>query len=65
MFLALKTQWRKEITMSGHVFWHGLIYSEVKTVIGLMGFDKSIKAIFQDIQLMESAALPILNRPKS
>jgi hypothetical protein len=66
VFLACQTQWRKEIpAMAGQVLWHGLDYSGVEVVIRLKGFKgKKAEEIFEGIQVMEVAAMPLLNKPK-
>ena len=66
VFLACQTQWKKEIpAMSGQILWHGLEYPAVEVVLRLKGFKgKMAMEIFEGIQVMEAAALPILNKPK-
>lgn len=45
--------------------WYGLRYVECECVIRNMGFrGKQAKEIFKDLQIMEQAALPLLNKPK-
>lgn len=64
VFLALQTQWRREIpAMSGQMIWHGLRYTEAEVVIRMMGHQKQQKDIFDGLRVMESSALPILNKP--
>jgi len=63
-FLALQTQWRKEITMDGQMIWHGLRYSELEVTVRLMGYQKERRTIFNGIVDMERAALPLLNKPR-
>ena len=64
VFLALQTQWRREIpAMSGQMIWHGLRYTEAEVVIRMMGHQKQQKNIFDGLRVMESTALPILNKP--
>jgi hypothetical protein len=64
VFLALQTQWRREIpAMSGQMIWHGLRYTEAEVVIRMMGHQKQQKDIFDGLRVMESTALPILNKP--
>lgn len=66
VFLALQTQWRREIpAMSGQMVWHGLRYGEAEVVIRMMGFRKQQQAIFEELRIMEAAALPLLNQSKS
>lgn len=51
--------------MAGQVLWHGLDYQNVEVVIRLKGFKgKRAMEIFEGIQVMEAAALPLLNKPK-
>jgi hypothetical protein len=66
VFLACHTQWRKEVPgMASEWVWHGLRYDGCECVIRNMGFKgQKAREIFLDLQLMERAALPILNRPK-
>jgi hypothetical protein len=64
VFLALQTQWRREIpAMSGQMIWHGLRYTEAEVVIRMMGHQQQQKDIFDGLRVMESTALPILNKP--
>lgn len=50
--------------MSAQMLWHGLDYQGVSVVIAMRGFTgKKAGEIFEGIQVMESAALPILNKP--
>ena len=65
VFLSCQTQWRKEIpAMAGQMLWHGLDYPGVATVIRMKGHSgKEAREIFEGIQLMEQAVLPILNKP--
>lgn len=66
VFLALQTQWRKEIpAMSGQLIWHGLRYAEAEVVIRMMGLVKRQKEIFEGLRTMEAAALPLLNKSKA
>lgn len=61
VFQALTTQWR--ISDMGHFF--GLYYSSVESVLNMMGFNRKRKAeIFEDIRIMENAALEVLNKEK-
>lgn len=63
VFLALQTQWRREFAgMSGQPVWQGLRYGEAWTAIELMGYAQQARAIFDGLRLMESEALPLLNR---
>jgi len=50
--------------MSGQMLWHGFDYQGIAVVIKMRGFSgKRASEIFEGIQVMESAALPILNKP--
>lgn len=63
VFLAMQTQWRREFAgMSGELVWHGLRYGEAATVINLLGYKAKAAEIFDGLRVMESAALPILNK---
>lgn len=64
VFLACQTQWRKEIpAMADRMLWHGLDYPAVATVISLQGHrGKQARAVFEAVQTMEAAALPVLNK---
>jgi hypothetical protein len=63
VFLALQTQWRKEYAgMSGMLVWHGLRYSEAYTVLQAMGYQAKAGEIMESLRVMESAALPLLNK---
>lgn len=64
VFIGLQTQWRKEIVpMAGNLIWHGLNYPAVESVIRLRGYTgKKAQDIFDGLQVMESAALPLLNK---
>jgi len=64
VFLALQTQWRKEITLAGQMIWHGLRYSEIEVTIRLLGYQKERRSIFKGIIEMERFALPLLNKPR-
>lgn len=64
VFLAMQTQWRREIpAMSGQMIWHGLDYPAMESTIRMMGHWKKATEIFDGLRVMESAALPILNKP--
>ena len=64
VWLALQTQWRREIpAMSGQMIWHGLDYQATESTLRMMGYWKQAKEIFYGLRIMESAALPILNKP--
>lgn len=62
VFLALQTQWRRELGgMSGVLGWHGLDYVAAESVIRLMGYRRQASDIFAGLRIMESAALSLLN----
>lgn len=48
--------------MGGELVWHGLRYSEATTVITMLGYQTKAAAIFDGLRVMESEALPILNK---
>ncbi|MCL2310083.1 MAG: DUF1799 domain-containing protein [Proteobacteria bacterium] len=54
------TQWRQAVGMGG-IVWLGFDYSGVKTFLEMAAVDHREK-VFLQLQLMEAAALPILNR---
>ena len=58
-FLACETQWRV-IDRMGHLFWYGLDYTAVKTLLDLEG--KFTPELSSDIRFTEAAALPVLNK---
>lgn len=61
VFQALTTQWR--ISDMGYFF--GLSYPAVESVLNMMGFNrKRNMEIFEDIRIMENAALEVLNKDK-
>lgn len=63
VFLALQTQWRREIpAMSGKMLWQGLDYQAMESTIRMMGLWKKAQEIFDGIRIMESTALPLLNK---
>lgn len=63
-FLSLSTQWRREIpAMAGTMIWHGLDYPAVESTIRLMGYWQKRTEIFEGLQIMEQAALKLLNKP--
>lgn len=63
VFLALQTQWRKEIpAMSGKYLWHGLDYRAAESTIRMMGYWRKSGEIFDGLRLMEATALPLLNK---
>jgi len=59
LFLACRTQWR--VGAMGGVF--GLDYPGVDVVMN-MNRVRNRRRTFSDLQVMEAAALPILNEPK-
>lgn len=64
VFLALQTQWRREIpAMSGQLLWHGLDYAAAESTLRMMGYWKKSAEIFEGLRIMEAAALPVLNKP--
>lgn len=66
-FLACQTQWRKEFAgMEGVLIWHGLDYPAASVVIRMMGHrGQEARDIFAGLQIMEAAALPLLNKRKT
>jgi Phage related hypothetical protein (DUF1799). len=48
--------------MSGELRYHGLDYQAAEIVIRRYGYQKKADAIFHGLQVMEIAALPILNK---
>ena len=65
VFLSCQTQWNRDFAgMDATLVWKGLNYPSVETVIRMEGHKgEKAKEIFRDIQVMEAAALPILNKP--
>jgi len=64
LFAGLATQWRMHIGMAG-VHYQGLDYDAVKTVLMLKRVPRSAwPETFDDLQVMERAALPLLNESK-
>lgn len=60
-FLSLHTQWRREWIASALVErWLGLNYCAVESALRIHRF-KNRASLFAKIQIMETAALPILN----
>ena len=49
--------------MSGQMIWHGLDYPAAESTLRMMGKWKKAAEIFDGLRIMESAALPILNKP--
>lgn len=66
VFQTLATQWVKAyVGMEGVVVFQGLNYLGVDVAIRMQGYrGQKARDIFQDIQVMEFTALPILNRRK-
>lgn len=66
VFLACQTQWRREFAgMDATLIWHGFDYNGLAVVIRMHGHTGSkAQGIFGDVQVMEQAALPILNKPQ-
>ena len=64
VFIACSTQWRREMpAMGGDWYWHGLRYTECEAVIRNFGFSgKKAQGIFRDLQVMEQAAMTVLNK---
>lgn len=56
-FLGCETQWRVSGTMAG-LFWLGLDYSAVDVIARLESWSKDI---WENVRVMEAAALPVLN----
>lgn len=51
--------------MADAMLWHGFDYAGIAVVIQMKGFSgKKAVEIFEGLQTMELAALPILNKPK-
>ena len=60
---GLSTQWRMGfIGMEGRVIYHGLDYQAAEIVIRRYGYQDEADEVFQGLQTMEAAALPILNK---
>ena len=66
VFLSCQTQWHKEFAgMDGTLIWHGLNYPGISVVIRMQGYrGQDAKDIFAGLQMMEAAALPLLNKRK-
>lgn len=67
VFLGCATQWRRILPpMGGALIYEGLIYSGVSAVIDAYGHaGKRASEIFQDVQIMEAAALAKLQQQAS
>lgn len=59
IFCKLATQWNRSDS-TGHFF--GLNYASVSAYLSAMLPAEKVKDIFEDIQIMEFAALPFLNK---
>jgi hypothetical protein len=57
-FLECQTQWRVTSTMR-QLIWLGLDYVAVRAVLDAEGHGRDV---FEDLRVMEAAALPVLNR---
>ena len=64
VFLSCATQWRRTMPpMGGSLIYDGLIYSGIRDVIWAHGHTgKTAREIFMDVQTMERAAIPELNK---
>ena len=63
VFLALSTQWRREIpAMSSTMLWDAPRHSDIESTIRMMGMWRKATDIFESLQIMVAAALPILNK---
>jgi hypothetical protein len=64
VFLACQTQWVREIpAMASKILWSGLSYHGVAVVIKMHGYrGKKARELFSDVQIMERAALAVLNK---
>lgn len=61
VFLDLATQWR-EVCVANQLVRTGLRYAEVDRMIARHGADPEV---FWDVQILEQAALPVLNEGDS
>lgn len=61
-FLACDTQWRVAATMAG-LIWLGLDYQGVDIVLRRSALDDP-DAVFADLQVMEAAALDVLQEAR-
>lgn len=59
LFLSLQTQWRIGIGFGGHVY-QGFDYAGVAAFLQVTKVKKK-KRVMKDLQIMEAAALPVLN----
>lgn len=61
VFVAMQTNWRVVAGMGG-VVYQGLDYPSLQSVANMLGIKrKTLPDLFSDIQIMEAAALPLLN----
>ena len=64
LFSGLATQWRMHIGMAG-VHYQGLDYTAVETTLRLERVPRVLwTETFRELQVMERAALPLLNESK-
>jgi hypothetical protein len=65
VFVSLGTQWKKSVVSSpggGGVFYEGLDYSAVESVIRIFGFKrKRHRELFDAVRVMERAALEVFS----
>lgn len=57
LFLAAQTQWRAVATAGGPIVWIGLDYAAVEVLMRRLSLDVA----FEDLQVIEDAALAVLN----
>jgi hypothetical protein len=62
LFAACQTQWRTAF-VPGAMIWSGLDYAGV--AVAAQGLGLSLPAVFGAVQIMEMAALPILNEART
>ena len=61
LFVGLRTQWRMHVGMGGAIY-QGLDYLAAEAALRLQRVPRSAwPALFDDLQVMEAAALPLLN----
>lgn len=64
-FVGLKTQWNISIGGMGGAIYLGLNYQSVESAMNLKQVPKKARAeLFNDLQVMEEAALEVLNKAK-
>lgn len=62
LFLALRRQWRVCMGMGG-MLWLGLDYGGVEVMMRIKGIKKKARAgLLDELQIMEDAALELLNK---